>query len=436
MAKAKRTKIETGIYRYPNGRLEARLTVDGVPYENPFPAATPIPLIRKWITDKRDALGTERRAYGESTRSDRAQSAGTLEGDAPEYWAQIAGRTSAAADRSHTRAWFDVEIDGQRLGALPRAVWTAAHVNKAIAQWQAKPSAHAIRKIRVKGFARAAVHIPAHTIAATTVKAHARLGDQAGTVNSYTRKGSTIAAHTAKAHAVPDYIRTAPATSGAIVSALTIRHRCRVLAELWKTLDGPETVTPADHAKIPKRTKTAPIIPPAAVVTTTIETLARQDPKDFARFFLFAVTAQRPCQIMRATLDDLDLDAATWVVRNAKNEPAHLVALNAQQLAAWRVMIAADALGEFDTSKYGKRIHAAGWPKGIRPYNARHALAVNALQRGISLGDLQGLLGHNSPETTRRFYAPFQLQQQRAVSETMAPYLADVLKPRLVRSET
>jgi integrase len=436
MAKAKRTALEPGIYRYADGRLEARFTVAGVPYSKHFAAGTPIALIRQWITDQRETLGTERRAYGTATRSDRTAGAGTLETDAIEYWSQIAGRPSFAADRSHTRAWFDVEIDGQRLGALPRLAWTAAHVNKAIAQWQAKPSAHAIRKIRVKGYSRPETTIPAHAIAGATVRAHARLGDTPGTVKGYARKGSTIATHTAKAHAVPDYVRTAPATSGAIVSALTIRHRCRVLAELWKTLDGPKAPTPVDDAKIPARSQHAPLIVPAATVATVIENLARQDPKDFARFFLFAVTAQRPCQIGRAQPGDLDLDdARTWVVRNAKGEPAHLIALNAQQIAAWRVFIAANAWGEIDTTKYGRAIHAAGWPNGIRPYNARHSLAVDAIKRGISIGDLQGLLGHSSPETTRRFYAPFQLQQQRAVSDRMAPYLADVLKPRLVSRE-
>jgi integrase len=270
-------------------------------------------------------------------------------------------------------------------------------------------------------------------IAGTAVRAHERLGDSYGTIRGYTRKGSTIRTHTAKAATVPDYVRTAPATSGAIVSALTIRHRCRVLGELWTTLDGEGADTPIDAAKIPARTKTPPSTVPPAVMQSVIEKLALIDAKDFARFFVHAVTGQRPCQIGRARPDDVQLEHGIWLVRNAKGEPAHTIALNAQQVSAWRLFIAADAFGEFDTSKYGKRIHAAGWPKGIRPYAARHSLAADAIRRGISLGDLQGLLGHASPETTRRFYAPFQIQQQRAVSEKMSPYLADVLKPRLVK---
>ena len=433
MSKAAQARLEHGIYQYPDGRYEAIVTVAGVKYVQRFPATTDRQVIRDWIAQRRDGLRTERRAYGEMTRADRAQLTGTLEGDAPEYWAQIAGRASFAADRSHTRAWFDVVIDGQRLGDLPRSAWTTAHVNKTIAHWLAKPSAHAIRKVRVKGYARKEMTISEHAITGTTVRAHARVGESYGTIRGYTRKGSTISAHTAKAATVPDYVRTAPATSGAVVSALTIRHRCRVLGELWQTLDGPGAATPVAAAKIPARTKTPPSTVPPAVMQSVIEKLALIDAKDFARFFLHAVTGQRPCQIGRARPDDVQLEHGIWLVRNAKGEPAHTIALNAQQVSAWRLFIAADAFGEFDTSKYGKRIHAAGWPKGIRPYAARHSLAADAIRRGVSLGDLQALLGHSSPETTRKFYAPFQLQQQRAVSEKMSPYLADVLKPRLVK---
>lgn len=431
---ARRQRVESHIYVYPNGRYLVR--VAGV-RPTWFPPTTTIKHMRGWIAEQQKDRDQDRRAFGELTPQAQARARGTLEGDAPSYLQQIAGRVSAKADASHLRAWFDVvvPINGKpvRLGALARHAWTTAHVNVAIAQWQTMPSPHAIRKVRVRGYTRPEMTVASFAIAPATVRAHARIGAQAAHVSSYTRKASVVTAHTRPANTVGDYVRTAPATSGRVVAALTIRHRCRVLQDLFRTLDGPKAPTPVDDAKVPKRDQTPPAIVPPETVARVIETLARGDAKDFARFFLFAVTAQRPCQIGRAQPGDVSLEERTWLVRSAKGEPAHLIALNDQQLSAWRVFIAADAWGTIDTTKYGKRIHTAGWPKGIRPYNARHSLAVDAINRGVSLGDLQGLLGHSSPETTRRFYAPFQLQQQRAVSTQMNPYLADVLKPRLVR---
>jgi integrase len=101
-------------------------------------------------------------------------------------------------------------------------------------------------------------------------------------------------------------------------------------------------------------------------------------------------------------------------------------------VAAWEAFVVADAWGAFDTSKYGKQIHAAGWPKGITPYKARHSFAAAAIRSGVSLGDLQGLLGHASPTTTR-IYAPLLMDRQRVVSEQVKGYLADVFKLKLVK---
>lgn len=180
MSKARRVQVEPGIYEYPDGRYEAIFTVAGTPYRQKFPADTARQFVRAWIQAKRDDLTQERRDFAEPTPTEVRQRAGTLESDALNYWQQIAGRASAAADRSHTRAWFDVVIDGQRLGSLPRVAWTSAHVNKAIALWQTKPSAHALRRVRVKGFTRAAHTVGAFEIQGATVKGHARLKKSIG----------------------------------------------------------------------------------------------------------------------------------------------------------------------------------------------------------------------------------------------------------------
>jgi len=387
------------IYRYPDGQYEAMARVAGcAPVVKRFGPNTSLEHVQAWLAGQLQDLHAEREkfrsdaaAFGDDTPAERRRKVGTLEGDAPNFLSQIGGREAFKADRSHLRAWFNVVVDGERLGGLPRSAITSGHANKAITQWQTKPSAHAIRKVRVGGYAR---------------------GDE------------TIGGH----------VRTAPATSGTVVAARTIRHRCRVLREMYQTLDGKKAPTPIDEAKIPKRPKTPPVTVAADVIATVLAKLARLDQKTFARFAVANTCAQRPCQVERAQLDDVDLLNRLWLVRDAKGEPAHSITLDDPQVAAWEAFIVADAWGTFEggTSRYGKIIHAAGWPKGIRPYAARHSFAVAAIRDGVSLGDLQALLGHADPKTTR-IYAPFQIDRQRVVSTQMKDYLANVFKPRLVK---
>jgi integrase len=278
-------------------------------------------------------------------------------------------------------------------------------VNKAIGQWQTAPSPHAIRRVRITAYTRAAVGGPG--------------GGRATTGGAQQQ---------------PAYDRRAPATSGRIVSALTIRHRCRVLQDFFRTKDGKKTATPVDDAKVPVRHRNPPPTVPVELVRDVLERLSTFAPLTFARFYVAATTGQRPVQIGRATPDDLRFDGrrGVWLVRNAKGEPAHSIVLNGAQLAAWQIFITADAWGAFDTTHYGNQIHRAGWPHGIRPYAVRHSIAREALKRGAALGDVQVLLGHVDPNTTRGSYAPFQVEEQQSISDRLATYLADVLKPRLV----
>lgn len=201
------------------------------------------------------------------------------------------------------------------------------------------------------------------------------------------------------------------------VADKTVLHRCRVLRELYQTLHGQTVKHPIAEAKKPKTPKPHPVGVPIAVIRRVGERLKkRNSPQAYARYLVLVTTAQRAGQVMAAQPADVDLRKKTWIVRPAKNEPAHPVFLNADMVRAWRLFIVAHAWGWFDTSKQAKLLRSCGWPKGIRPYNARHSVAMDALEAGADLGDVQGLLGHTHIETTRQTYGPLQVARQRRVS--------------------
>lgn len=206
-------------------------------------------------------------------------------------------------------------------------------------------------------------------------------------------------------------------------SPRTIRHRRRVLRELYHALDG-------THARPPLKGVTIPRIPephPTPVARALIQKVAKSlkagkrhkkgyggdSDKAYARFLVRATTGQRPSQIMRAEPSDVDLIRRIWFVRAGKGGFSVPLPLDVGMVKAWRVFIKADAWGSFDVRSFSHTLRRHGWPKGIRPYNLRHTFAIDHLLAGTPLGDVQGFLGHRQIETTRKFYAPILVARLR-----------------------
>lgn len=192
------------------------------------------------------------------------------------------------------------------------------------------------------------------------------------------------------------------------VAARTIRHRCRVLRECYRGLDGPRVKHPLTGVKLPK----LPASHPIAVSASTIRDVAKRLKASgrqavYARFLVRATTGQRPTQIMKAQPDDLDLERRVWFVRSSKGGDPIALPLNTDAVRAWKIFAAANAWGAFDTGRDADILRQHGWPKDVRPYAMRHTFAIDLLLSGkADLGDVQGLLGHRQIQTTRDFYAP------------------------------
>jgi integrase len=421
-----------------DGRLRVRVYVAGTTKSTRFPLDAETrttqrvsPALTKkiahWITKTKGAVVEQHRVYGEAApaprgRRHRASVCFTLDVDAPRFLRQIEGRASAKADRSHLRACCDCAIalvpNGPvvRVGSLRRDQITTEVVNLMMAAWQRAPQGGGVRVVRVQ---------------------------------AYARDGATM----------PAYERTRPVTSGEIAAPRTIRHRVRVLSELYTTLDGVDAPNPVTHAKRPRTPKATPVGVEASIILQVARALAQaaqprqrvRAPRDaaayaqreaqrqrerlltYVRFVVLVTTGQRPAQLMRAEPTDVHLDTKTWLVRAAKGAPPHTITLTMPMVQAWQAFIAVDAWGAYSTTLHGNRVHAAGWPEGIRPYNARHALAIDALTDfGIDLSDVQGMHGHTTPATTR-FYAPIALGRQRQVSDKLEGRLAELFTLKAVK---
>lgn len=204
----------------------------------------------------------------------------------------------------------------------------------------------------------------------------------------------------------------------------TIRHRLRALESLFHRLDGSRAPTPLDDVKPPAKPQPRPV----SVSDDTIAAVALnlhkheiagqlRDGKTRARYLVLATHSQRPIEVQRAQPIDVDLERRLWAVRGAKGGYNIVVPLNHEQAAAWALFFAANAWGHYDERSFVRTLHRNGWPKGIRPYNLRHSTGLALSAKNVDLGDIQGLIRHTSPETTRRFYVPGLIERLAAATE-------------------
>jgi integrase len=406
MKKRQWTTVAPGIRRDQFGQHEVRAKVRGVTHYMPaaLVRGADVAAMQRWQDAEERKIRKLEPLEAPANRRAPREARGTLEGDVlTRFLPQIAGRVSFKSDRSHARAWFLETGRNPKtpLGQMHRDAITHEDINIVIARWQKGPTARAVRRIRVAAYERA------HPSALAAPNAPSKIGA---------------------------YERATPATSGQVVAARTIIHRCRVLAECYHTLDGAQAPTPCDEAKIPSAPRGQ--VPPTVDLETIIavaRNLAAGDPATYGRFLVLNTTAQRPCQVGRARPKDVKLKMRLWTVRDAKGAPGHTVTLSDDGVAAWRVFIAADAWGEYDTTEHARRVHEAGWPVGVRPYAARHSLVQAALEKGVALDQVQGLVGHRSPVTTRQFYGPLAIPEKRHVTDRLAGRLASVFRPKAVK---
>lgn len=210
------------------------------------------------------------------------------------------------------------------------------------------------------------------------------------------------------------------------VAPKTIRNRLWSLKRLYKVLDGPDAETPADHVEPPAKVRhvITPVSPETilAVYQKLLE-FERDgrllDTKTRARFMVRASTGRRPVEIMRAKAEDVDLVHKIWRVRDAKGGWSEGLYLNDDMLTAWQLFADSDAWGDFNTGSQAEVLRAAGWPKGIRPYNLRHSIGIGLSEAGHDLADVGGWLGHTDLRTTRSAYVPVLHSRMQRLSESL-----------------
>lgn len=249
-------------------------------------------------------------------------------------------------------------------------------------------------------------------------------------------------------------------TWGRTYSAQGLYYRRLVLKKLWAVLDGPKAPCPVDDLVVKRPKAKRPYwVDDATILRVYNQLLANYTPvadedraetyktswpsyrrrrktsntadawdlRTPARFLVLALTGQRPAQLKRATPDQVQLwpepieDVhGVWWVPGAKGGEDTPIYLNAEMAEAWRRFHAANAWGAYDKNGFKRALYRAGWPKGVRPYNVRHAVGLTLSEGGIDLPDISGQLGHSDLSTTREFYVPQLHSRLKAISRKLS----------------
>jgi site-specific recombinase XerD len=227
-----------------------------------------------------------------------------------------------------------------------------------------------------------------------------------------------------------DIDRTIATWRDAGVALKTIVNRCRTLHHLYVTLANDKRArTPLDNVDVPKPPKRRPAFVAAQTIVRVEKKLRKGDAKVRARFMVIAATGIRPSQLARLTAADVNLKHGLVIVDGGKGGDPIVHALNDDMRAAWRVFIAANAWGPFDATKFARAVRAAGWPRAVRVYNAKHAVGIELAERGADNEDIRAWFGHTDPQTTK-IYTGVPLSRMKRLSQKIAGRLGWATAPR------
>lgn len=195
----------------------------------------------------------------------------------------------------------------------------------------------------------------------------------------------------------------------------TCNHRRVALSHLFTVLDGKASYNPVREVppfKLPPPTKRGL---PMAVVKRVLSKI--EGPKTRARLEVLAWTGLRPSELMRLTPELVNTKAGVAIVPTAKGGPPREIPFSLAR-AAWKKMVAVDALGKFSVQSTRKSLVRACQKVGISPfrvYDLRHSFLSALRKEGADLSDIQAIAGHTDIALTRRYAPTITAKLRRAV---------------------
>lgn len=190
----------------------------------------------------------------------------------------------------------------------------------------------------------------------------------------------------------------------------------------WALEDGHVETDPARRLPIPRRSPSQPH--PASDAAIRIA-LAAASPRERLMLRLAAEAGLRRAEVAQVHTRDLIEDAGGWsLIVKGKGARVRVVPLPHGLAALLRglpegwVFPSIQSSGHLTPAAVGKQV-AALLPEGVSMHALRHRFATRAYEVDRDVFTVQQLLGHSSPETTRRYVA-IDSDHLRSTVDTLA----------------
>lgn len=228
-----------------------------------------------------------------------------------------------------------------------------------------------------------------------------------------------LGALTPRARISAEQIRVVLQRARGTLGPATCNKRRTALMHLWTVLDGKGARNPVrDVPKFP-----APHALPRGRDPHLIDAALRLAPacrsRACCRVLLW--TGMRPEELNLSSIEDVDLDVRTAIVRTVKGGRVRVVPLTPQAVSAWREFIDLDCWRRVPLSAPLNRWlkKRTGIPN-LRVYDLRHSYGTALARQETRLDVIGALMGHSTLELTKRYTLAAITPDAQAATDRLA----------------
>ena len=210
----------------------------------------------------------------------------------------------------------------------------------------------------------------------------------------------------------------------------TVRNELVVVltAFKWAERRGHIVTNPARNVELPKKCKTPPRYLRYDEYLNLQRAIDDEDFRDVIDFYVLTGIRRAEGVALRAQLH-VDLERRTLTVPQSKQKDYKILPISPELMPVLkRLILKSGSEGQLIpynedtlTRRFGRYAKAAELPGRITFHALRHTFGTWLANRGINFSEIQSLMGHTDPESTRKYVHAYNTDLKGAISKLVLP---------------